>query len=320
MRLSKLLPIIGIVLFIYIVLTNNPATIWASFLTINPAFLVISIILAFITLFLKGLKWKAIIKLHGMDYPLSSSIKVWSTGLFAGIVTPGRIGDFIRAFYLKRGGGSLGRSLSTVIVDRIIDMVVVLVFALAGIVMMNYWFGSSIISIGLLSVLIIACLVLLYLITKRDFMRIILKPVFRFFVPSKHKEGARVGFHEFYGSIGCLRNRKDGLLVVSLFTVIIWLFSIFQVYMIGLTIGIVFDYVFLLAVMSIVVIIELIPISVSGLGTREAFMILALSLAGIASGTATAFSLLYMILAYWSLAVVGLVFWLNDPVEISLSS
>ena len=116
--------------------------------------------------------------------------------------------------------------------------------------------------------------------------------------------------------MGGVKHRKQGLVVLLLFTILIWLFSIFQIYVIGLTIGIAFDYTFLLAIMSIAVIIELIPISVSGLGTREAFLVFALSLVGIAAGTAIAFSLLYMILAYWSIALIGLFFWVRDPVEV----
>ena len=189
---SKFLPIVGIALFVYIVLTSNPAAILASFLKIDPVLFVLSIVLSLAVLTLKGLKWKAVIRLHGFDYPLGSSIKVWSTGLFAGIVTPGRIGDFIRAFYLRREGKTFGRSLSTVIVDRIIDMAIILLFAIVGIALMSYWFGSSIISFGVLTVFIVVCLVLLYLVTKRRVMRVILKPIFRIFVPKRHKQGAKI--------------------------------------------------------------------------------------------------------------------------------
>jgi len=320
MNPSKFLPIIGLMLFIYVVISNNPGAIASAFLSISLPWLLLSIALSFCVLFLKGLKWKAVIRLHNLDYPLGSCIKVWATGLFAGIITPGRVGDFIRAFYLRRRLKSFGISLSTVIVDRIIDMVVVLLFAIVGIVLMNYWFGSSMVSFGLLSVFIIIILALLYLVMKKGVMTLVLRPFFRFLVPAKHKESARAGFHEFYECVGKLKHRKDGLLVVSIFTVLIWLFSILQIYVIGLAIGITFNYLFLLAVMSVVVIIELIPVSVSGLGTRELFLALSLSLIGIGAENAIAFSLLYMIIAYWSIAIMGLVFWVRDPVEISSSS
>lgn len=69
--------------------------------------------------------------------------------------------------------------------------------------------------------------------------------------------------------------------------------------------------------MSLVVIIELIPVSISGVGTRDAFLIFVLGLIGIGKESAIAFSLLYL-LTYWFLGLIGFFFWVKEPVKLKL--
>ena len=153
---------------------------------------------------------------------------------------------------------------------------------------------------------------------KKRFARMVLKPIFNFFIPDRHAENAKASFHDLYDSFGELGKNKMQLTLISAFTALIWLITIFQIQLIGLTTGISIDYTFLLVVMSIVVIIELIPISIFGFGTREAFLIFALGLIGIASESVIAFSISYIIIAYWTIGLVGLLFWIRDPVKLKM--
>jgi len=126
----------------------------------------------------------------------------------------------------------------------------------------------------------------------------------------------RASFHEFYGSIGDIRKKRGGLAVVSIFSVVIWLIQILEVQIFALTLGIHIDYLYMLAVLSIVVIIELIPVSVSGIGTRDAFLVFSLGLIGVSPELAIALSIIYLVLGYWINAVMGLFLWLKDPVRL----
>jgi uncharacterized protein (TIRG00374 family) len=254
--------------------------------------------------------------MHGIDYPLYDCIRVWTIGMFAGIVTPGRAGDVLRSFYLKQKCDKFGQCFSTVAIDRIIDLVVILFFAALGIFMFNFWFGSSL-SFAILILFIIFCFGSIYLMTRKHYAKKFLKPIFNFFIPKRFKTRAMIGFHDFYDSMGGLGEKKLQLLMISLLTALMWFLSIFQVQIIGLTIGLSINYFHLLAVMSIVVIIELIPVSISGIGTRDAFMIFSLGLLSIGKESVIAFSLIYLILAYWVVALVGLLFWLRDPIKLN---
>jgi uncharacterized protein (TIRG00374 family) len=255
--------------------------------------------------------------MHGMSYGLFSSVKAWSVGMFAGIVTPGRTGDVIRSLYLKRDGESYGKCISSVVVDRVIDLSVIMGFAAFGAVLMPMFLGQTF-PFYLLVIPIIAIFALLYLMTKRRFAGLMLKPVFRYFIPKSYSEKARHGFNDLYDSMGKIRKGGWRLAFLVTFSAFIWLVSILQISFIGLAVGISIDYAFLLAVMSLVVIIELIPVSVFGMGTREAFLIFILGMSGVAGESVIAFSIAYLILAYWSVGLLGLLFWIKDPVKLGI--
>jgi uncharacterized protein (TIRG00374 family) len=318
MKLLKLLPIIGIALFVYIIWTNSPLRIAEAFFKINYFYLSFAIILNIFIVILKGIKWKAVINIHGFDYSLKDSIKVWCTGLFAGSVTPGRVGDLIRVLYLKEKERNFGRRLSTVVVDRLFDLFSVLIFAAFGMVLINCWFGSYFASFGFLVLFVGFFFAVVYFIINKKITRFFARPIFNFFVPGKYKSKFKIGFDDFYKSISSLKNKKQKLFAILIFTMVLWVISVFDVYLISMSIGINAGYWYLLAVISMVAIIELIPVSVMGLGTRDAFLIFSLSLIGVSSQIAIVFSLLYLIVGYWIIGFLGFVFWLRKPVKLKI--
>ncbi len=316
MRPSKILPIIGLLLFAFIIARSGPMKILGVLMNIDMFYLLVSIGMIILVTILKSPKWKMVIGLHGCDYPFSKSMKVWLIGAFTGIVTPGRVGDLIRALYLNRECKTFGKCISTVIVDRVIELLMTLVFAAVGVVLFIFWFGQSLF-FDVIIVFILLGFVLIGLMLRKNFIRRIMRPIFNFFVPKRHGDKIRVGFHEFYGSIREIRKKSSGLAYVSIFSLFIWLIQILEVQVFALTLGIEIGYLYVLVVFSIVVIVELIPISVSGIGTRDAFMVFSLGLIGISPEAAIAFSILYLVLGYWINALVGFFFWMRDPIRLN---
>ncbi len=315
MRLSKILPVIGLALFVFIIARAGPLKIVQVLSDVDLYYLLLSIGMVALVTVLKGFKWKMVIGMHGCDYRFSQSVRVWLIGALTGIITPGRAGDLIRALYLNKHCKGLGRCISTVVIDRAIELAVALVFASFGIVLFSAWFGESALLYVVITFVVIG-FALLGLMFRKSFMRRALRPIFRVFVPARHEDRMRASFHEFYGSMGDIRKRRGSLAAVSIFSVGIWLIQILEVQIFALALGIQIDYLYMLAVLSIVVIIELIPVSVSGIGTRDAFLVFSLGLIGVSPELAIALSIVYLVLGYWINAAMGLFFWLKDPVRL----
>ena len=316
MKLSRLLPVFGVILFVYIILNSHPTKLLQAVSGINPFYMAVALPFSAVILCMKGLKWRMIMRISGIDYPLKSSIRVWSIGMFAGIVTPGRIGDLIRAFYLNKQHKSFGRCVSTVIIDRIIDISIIFVFAIAGILLFSGMLGHSV-YMEVMLFFMVAYFIVLYAAAKKNLTGFMLRPIYGFFFSGKHRKKLSAGFNDFYDTVAMMRKNMAGTLLVCALTLLIWAVSVFQIQLVALSLGIKLDYFFLLAIMSMAVMIELVPVSVSGMGTRDAFFIFALGNIGIVREYAVVFSIFYLFI-YWLTAAVGLVFWFREPVKIKI--
>src|SRR3989338_2208404 len=128
MKKSKLLPIIGIVLFLYIISRVNINKVIEGFSKIDIFWLFVTFFIFGVGHIIKAIRWKILIDSYGIKYPLMESLKGWMAGYSLSLITPGKVGDFARAYYLKDSLGT-GKSLTTVIADRVIDVFVLFVMA-----------------------------------------------------------------------------------------------------------------------------------------------------------------------------------------------
>jgi hypothetical protein len=72
---------------------------------------------------------------------------------------------------------------------------------------------------------------------------------------------------------------------------------------------------YVVLIMPIVTLVELIPFSISGLGTRDATVIYFFSVVGVGSAEAVGFSIVYVLIGTYLTALAGFVLWLRHPVR-----
>ena len=58
-----------------------------------------------------------------IKYSLKDSFLMYCSGLYLGVVTPGRMGEIAKALYLKKDGYSMGKSLVGAVLDRLADFI-----------------------------------------------------------------------------------------------------------------------------------------------------------------------------------------------------
>lgn len=74
---------------------------------------------------IKTLRWLGYLGAEVQWRNFSHGLRVYFGGLFVGFVTPGRLGEFARAYFVRHHtGGSIPRALLTVLVDRLFDLAV----------------------------------------------------------------------------------------------------------------------------------------------------------------------------------------------------
>ncbi|MBI4052621.1 MAG: flippase-like domain-containing protein [Candidatus Diapherotrites archaeon] len=291
--LSKYLGLVGVALFAGIVLYFDPQKIIASLLRTNLLLFALGVLALLPLLFLKALKAQLLLKPVKGKISLAKSAEIWAIGFFFGLLSPGKVGDFLRAVYLNKETprASRGQCLSAVFVERLLDMATLFLMAFAGLAAFSLAYNAGNAAFAALGAGFIAFVCAIFFISRKKFMAKVAKPFFGFLVPEKFKATFRESFHDFYEGMKSFGREKQVTLFVALLTIITWLAAIGQYYIIALAVHINVSYFFLLMVLPAAFLLESLPISFSGLGTREAILIFFLSFAGIPAQQAISFSL-----------------------------
>ena len=316
-KTTSFLPLLGVLIFLYIVYRARVSNIIDALSNINLIYLFIFVpFFVILVTFVRGYKWKLIIDSWGKKkIPLVRSSKITLIGFFVGFITPGRIGDFVRSFYLKKDRKlNFTESFSTVFVDRFIDLIVVLVFGVISVLIFSKYFNTNIFY-GLIIFSIIA-LIGLYIIQKKKTVKIFLRPFYNLIVPEKYKKKVSKSFNDFYDSIIRYRKKKKLLFRVLVLNILNWFVIFTYMYFIALICGLNVSFLYILIISPLVVLVEIIPISVSGIGTREAALVFLLSFVNISASAAVSYSLVYMVLAGWTFSLLGMLLWLKEPIKI----
>jgi hypothetical protein len=78
-------------------------------------------------------RWHGICRSAGLERPLAGLIRVYFGAMFFNLFAPATFGgDTMRVYALARGGGSRARALATVIMDRVVGLVVLLLIPAAA--------------------------------------------------------------------------------------------------------------------------------------------------------------------------------------------
>ena len=315
-KLSFLLPFLGLSLFVYIVGRTGLDNITGIIRDADARILPLAPVLVVAIILVRGIRWRILMRVVDIDYSLWRSAKVWTIGFFAASVTPAKAGDTLRAFYVREDTGrTFGEAFLTVFIDRLWDLMFVLALGVVSVLVFSRFY-MEIPSGWIVLTASLGIAVCVYLATRRALMRRLLKPMFDALVPKKYKEAFSLNFNTFYDSLALYRRDRGAMVAAFLLTVLVWALVFLLAYYITVLFGIDVDLKYVVLIMPIVTLVELIPISVSGLGTRDATVIYFFSVVGISSAAAVGFSIGYLFIGTYLTALAGFLMWLRHPVKL----
>ncbi len=294
-KVNKLLPLIGLLLFIIIIYSVGFSSILKTMSEINLKYFLIAFLFTVPSLIIKTVKWNIFVKKFA-KVSFIKLLKVWWLGFGIGIFTPGRLGDFSKAYFLRKEL-SIGKGLLTVFLDRVIDIISLLFLGLlSAIVLFN-----SLNFVFIAGFLIIFLIIALSLARNEKLTEKFLKPGFLLFVPEKYKEKAKKHFADIYKAYKKIGSKE--ILENVILTLAAWFFVFIQYYFLSIAFNLNFSFSFLCFAIPFILVIQSLPISFSGFGTREGVAIVTLGIAGISAEKAISYSL-----GIWVMdAILGLV-------------
>ena len=138
--MKKYIKYSGIVIFLIILLKINFRGMLRTLYEIHSSYLLIAVTLNIPLLFSKSYRWHSLLKQQAIQYNVLQSCLVYMSSLYVGFITPGRLGEFTKAIYLKLDKNiSLSKGMSSVVVDRLLDMYLLIILGIVEHGNLVYW-------------------------------------------------------------------------------------------------------------------------------------------------------------------------------------
>lgn len=267
---------------------------------INIAKFSISLSGVLILLFLKSVRWKLLLREENCEYPYLSTFIVYMSSYTIGLLTPGRVGEIARLYYIRQDREiTFYKIFKTIVKDRIFDFSVLIWFGLAGLL----FYYKLLNDIPAYLYLIISAVIV--------FLIWVIGTVFFYWFGR-----GKVIFDFLREAWSSIFERS--MVYPWLLTLLSYLVSFIANWFILsalrqnvnlLEVG------FILSIMSLV---TLIPVTLAGFGTREVSLIFLFSFYNLSPETAVVFSLLQFISFFLWGGIIGWIFWLVKPVSMAL--
>jgi uncharacterized protein (TIRG00374 family) len=259
------------------------------------------------TFILRTWRWSVLLRTAGYVFPKDTIFRCIMFGWFLNYLLPARVGDVARGVALKTTEGApLGMSLSTIVLERAIDMIT-LAFLLgvsAALFFPKKFFILEVIAIGIA----VALLLLLFLIYKFDYL-IVNKLKNRFPSIKESIQLLKQGLDEIY-------KNPQAIALCLLLSIPIWLFEISSLYFAAKAINFELPFSFATASGIAAFIAQVLPLTPAGIGIHEGSITGILALFGISTEIGTSIALV----DHFARGIIIYIFGLISAIHIGFAS
>ena len=274
-----------------------------------PAPLIAAYLLFLPSLAFRSLRWQSLISTQRLRLAFGEIFSVYGFSILAGTVTPGRLGEFVRALYLSDKGVSLGMSLSSVVVDRMLDVMFLLAFGAVALWAVVFPGEITVEHAAVIGMLVVLGPSLLWFATRgRGY------DLTAGWLAAANSERLSRGYRDFAAGMRALPARTLGWALFL--TTLAWAINYSAVYLLSLSLGLDIPYLSLVCIAAACSLVTLLPVSVLDLGTRDVALMVMLAPYGVDATGAVAFSTLILSMLLCNSAICA--FLLLTPVARSL--
>jgi len=291
-KIRIFLQILGPLILIYILSKMDYRLFFEEVKSLRWVFLVFALIAVFFLILVKSLRWRTILLSLDIVVSKTTCLSLYCLGLFIGTVTPGRVGEVIKVYFLRNRGHSVFRSFFSVVFDRVSDILILIILGLLVFFFFLEEIGLYIVSFGVIVLLVLFFIFLL--INQKSYLGRAFNGLIRRIFLIDLTDYNRFTLAKLWQGLKNL-NRKV-ILLFSLYLIVGWFIYFLSRYFIALSLGLNLSFVDVSVISIFISMVVTLPISVAGLGTREAAVIYLFGLLGLTKETALAFSLLVFII------------------------
>lgn len=303
--MKKILPIISIALLLALLYFSDFGMVVETISKASIIILIPAALVSILTLLIKIIRWKTLIS--DMDVSFKDSAFSFLPALFIANFTPARIGEPVRSYFLKRlTGCSISHSIPRVVIERVLDMLSLVILSILGIFLFSFGLEYSTLSIALLIAFIV--LIVLILRSRRAISKLfrILFKLFSFHRKAREWETKSEEITERFYNGMCIQKRT--LLSTFLMSLLVWILEGFVFCLVMLSLAIDLTPFFIISIFAFSVLMGTISFLPGGIGSTEFVFVLLLSV-HITVAQATAGVILGRFLTFWLTMFICGIFW-----------
>jgi len=297
---KKLLPLIGLVLLIYVLWRFDIGKILSVFSSINPFYAALCFLGIPVIFVVINIECQMVFKRQRIHVSFLYSLKNLLIGYFYGFITPGGLGAFLRALYLKHESKApLPKCLCNLITFNTIDYISIFILgSIGGLFLLGQYPVLYMLILALLFIMIFLFFFFFRQKTSKHlFQKLIQTQLFQII-----QQYMQDPMESFYEDLPSFRS----LLLPFLFAFFGWIVFYTELYLIALFLFHIhipyITFVFMLAVTSSLAVI---PISVYGLGTRDAIVVALFSVYNVPPENSISFTLFWFTLFFITPSIIG---------------
>jgi uncharacterized protein (TIRG00374 family) len=282
-RYLRWFKILGVVLFAFIVTRLDFRAILVQLESFRVEWLGVYVACFVMAIILKGLRWRSVVTKQGLAMSLWRFLAITIVASFLGIVTPGRFGEYSRVLYLSRENFSMGKSLASVILDRLYDISFLMTFGVLAVIYFSSLFFPGFVMLMTYGGAFVAILGFLYFFRHR--LWDLLNSILRRILSPRSYASVKDEWETFKSELRSVF--VPTLVPMTILSLGSYAFYFAQIYAVSKGFGVDVSFVYLSLCLAASALISMVPISVGGLGTREATFIALLGKVSVTPETAT---------------------------------
>ncbi len=292
-------PLLAIALTAYVLKRANPSAVLASAAGADLRWIVVAVALVVIDRALMAYRWIALLGTiaHARRPPLAALMRIFFESTFLGTFLPASVGgDAARAYQLSRLQVPTGAAVASVLMDRLLGVIAILIMGVLGLIAARGQDLGSIRAIELSLVAAGAVSLVAIVVVFSEGAASVARAVGERLpaAPLRHLALELTNATRAYGR----HHRALGLVLLG--SIAVQILRIVQAYCLGLALHIDAPIATYLAFIPLILLVMLLPVSINGIGPSQAAFVWFFSRTGVSEADAFALSVLFV-----ALGIVG---------------
>jgi len=302
------------VVFVYISLRGlDLAHFWQTLRGANYWWIVPGVAVYFVAVWARTWRWHAMLS-HIKPVPTARLFPIVVIGYMGNNVYPARAGEVLRSYVLRRKEGiSMSASLATVVLERLFDGLVMLLFVFATLPFAPLPDSFRTLIIGFSALFGLALLAFFFLAARPERAQVVYSWCVDRLLPAKLRPQIHGLFDRFVEGLQSLRSPRE-LLVIFATSTLIWLTETTKYWFVMHAFPFRVDFTVLMLMTAVVNLFTTLPSTPGYVGTFDAPGIAILTAYGVSKAVATGYTLVLHVALWLPITALGALFMLLEHV------